>query len=419
MLPPLSTERAIDQTVREEWGRILAALVKTLGDIQLAEDCLQDAIVSAMDHWGRNGLPRSPAAWLITTARRRAIDRMRRDKSFAAKQHEISYLMDLDNQTINETEPQAIPDKRLEMIFTCCHPALEEKTRVALTLRTLGGLSTEEIAVAFLDKPDAMQQRLTRAKRKIAAAGIPYEIPEADVLPERIPSVLTVIYLIFNEGYSASSGNDLTRIDLSDEAIRLGRIISGLLPEECEVAGLLALMLLHDSRRTARIDDDGGFVPLEHQARARWDKAKIAEGKAILERTLPKHRVGPYQLQAAISAVHAESVSWVETDWPQIAALYNLLYTLQPTAVVRLNQAIAVSYAGSLNAALTILDEIDGAGELKRYQPYFAARADILSRAGDTNRAAECYRQAVDLSTNARERSFLEEKLERLEAPLH
>ena len=419
MLPPLSLERAIDQTVREEWGRILASLVKTLGDIQLAEDCLQDAIVSAMEHWGRNGLPRSPAAWLITTARRKAIDRLRRDQNFASKEKEISYLMNLDNQATGDKEHEAIPDRRLEMIFTCCHPALEEKTRVALTLRTLGGLSTDEIAKAFLDKPDAMQQRLTRAKKKIAAARIPYEIPDEDVLPDRISSVLTVIYLIFNEGYSASSGDDLTRIDLSDEAIRLARIISRLMPDECEVAGLLALMLLHDSRRSARVGANGELVSLETQNRTRWDKAKIAEGGSILERVLPKNQVGPYQLQAAISAVHAQSPSWEKTDWPQISALYSLLYTLQPSAVVRINQAVAVSYAASLDTALSMLDEAAEAGGLDRYQPYFAARADILARAGDKQRAADCYREAIDLSTNARERAFLQDKLEQLEAVIH
>lgn len=418
MLPPLSLERAIEQTVREEWGRILSALVKTLGDFQLAEDCLQDAIVSAMEHWGRNGLPRTPAAWLLTAARRKAIDRLRRDKSFASKQHEISYLMDLDNQTEGQGEPQAIPDKRLEMIFTCCHPALEEKTRVALTLRTLGGLSTQEIASAFLDTPDAMQQRLTRAKRKIASAGIPYEIPDHNVLPDRIPSVLTVIYLIFNEGYSASSGADLTRVDLIDEAIRLARIVSRLLPEECEVAGLLALMLLHDSRRRARIGRDGEFVPLELQIRTRWDKAKILEGSRILENILPRNQVGPYQLQAAISAVHAQSPSWPETDWQQISALYGLLYALQPTSVVRINQAIAISYACSLPTALAMLDEAAASGAMERYQPYFAARADILSRSGEKRAAAACYRKAISLSKNGPERAFLGEKLEQLKASL-
>jgi RNA polymerase sigma-70 factor, ECF subfamily len=411
MLPPLTLERAINQTVREESGRILASLVKTLGDWQLAEDSLQDAIISAMDHWRKNGLPESPAAWLITTARRRAIDRIRRDKSLAAKQIEISYLIDLESQPIEESETDVIPDKRLEMIFTCCHPALEEKTKVALTLRTIGGLSTEDIAAAFLDKPDAMQQRLTRAKKKIALAGIPYKVPDSTDLPERISSVLRVIYLIFNEGYHPTTGDNLTKPDLSEEAIRLGRIVLQLLPETTEVAGLLALMLLHDSRRLARVDDDGEMVPLENQNRTRWDKTKIREGCTLLEDTLPKNRIGLYQLQAAISAVHAQSESWAQTDWHQIAALYEMLHALQPSGVVRINQAIAVSFAGSPADALLMLDEAATDGRFEHYQPYFAAKADLLIRLGDLSDARTCLKTAINLSNNAKEKSFLEKKL--------
>jgi len=411
MLPPLTLERTIDQTVREEWGRILASLVKTLGDWQLAEDCLQDAIISAMDHWRKNGLPSSPAAWLITTARRKAIDRIRRDKNLSAKQDEISYLINLENQPTEESETDAIPDKRLEMIFTCCHPALEEKTRVALTLRTIGGLSTEDIATAFLDKPDAMQQRLTRAKKKIALAGIPYKIPDSTDLPERISSMLRVIYLIFNEGYHPTTSDKLTKPDLSEEAIRLARIVRQLLSETTEVAGLLALMLLHDSRRLARHDDDGEMVPLENQNRARWDKAKISEGRTILEDTLPKNRIGPYQLQAAISAVHAESESWSQTDWHQIAALYEMLHALQPSGIVRINQAIAVSFAGSPADALIMLEEAAADGRLEQYQPYFAAKADLLIRLGKLSDAKTCLETAINLSNNAKEKSFLKKKL--------
>jgi len=416
MLPLLPLQSAIEKTVREEWGQILAALVKVLGDFQLAEDSLQDAVISAMDHWQKNGLPASPAAWLITTARRKAIDQLRRNKNFASKQQEISYLMDLDHQTIGEQETQVIPDKRLEMIFTCCHPALEEKTRVALTLRALGGLSTEEIAGAFLDKPETMQQRLTRAKKKIALAGIPYEIPDSDVLSERISSVLNVIYLIFNEGYSATAGANLTRTDLSDEAIRLARIVHLLLPDEAEIAGLLALMLLHDSRRVARTGLQDEMIPLEHQNRARWDRAKIREGGALLEQVLPKNKLGPYQLQAAISAVHANSATWAQTDWPQIAALYGLLFALQPSPVVRLNQAIAISYAGSVSVALQMLNDIAGDEKMSHYQPYFAARADILARAGESEQAADCLKKAIALSDNQAERTFLEAKMAALAA---
>ena len=414
MLPPLTLERAITKTVQEEWGRILASLVKTLGDIQLAEDCLQDAIVSAMNHWQKNGLPNSPAAWLITTARRKAIDRLRKDANFASKQGEISYLLDLENQPNGEIDMDAIPDKRLEMIFTCCHPALEEKSKVALTLRTLGGLSTDEIAGAFLDKPDAMQQRLTRAKKKIALAGIPYEIPDATVMPERISSVLSVIYLVFNEGYSATTGNSLTRTGLSEEAIRLSRIVHQLLPGETEVAGLLSLMLLHDSRRFARTGDHGEMIALEDQNRARWDKTKIAEGTALLKETLPKQRVGPYQLQAAISAVHAESPSWDQTDWPQIVALYEVMHTIQPSPVVRINQAVAISYASSVSSALVMMDDAAAGGGLDKYQPYFAARADLLTRAGKIDEAKACFEMAIQLSDNNQEKDFLSQKAGRL-----
>jgi RNA polymerase sigma-70 factor (ECF subfamily) len=410
MLPPAALERTIDRTVREEWGRILACLVKTVGDLQLAEDSLQDAVVSAMNHWQKNGLPNSPAAWLLTAARRKAIDRLRRDRSFASRQDEIAYLAELDSQT-HDDGAEIIPDKRLEMIFTCCHPALAEKTRVALTLRTLGGLTTEEIAHAFLDKPETMAQRLVRAKSKISLAGIPYRIPDSDVLPERTASVLSVIYLIFNEGYAASAGDRLTRTDLIEEAIRLARIVRQLMPDDTEVSGLLALMLLHDARRVARTGKQGELVPLEKQNRARWDKAKVTEGAAILKQVLPRQRPGPYQLQAAISAVHAQSPSWAATDWTQIAALYSLLYAIQPSPVVRINQAVAVSYARSPQAALTMLDEAALNGGLDAYQPYFAARADVLARAGKTEDARKCFATAIDLSDNNMEKTFLRDKV--------
>jgi len=408
MLPPLSLERSINKIVREEWGRILASLVKHLGDIQLAEDCLQDAVISAMNHWGKNGLPNSPAAWLITVARRSAIDELRRRQNFASKQAEISYLLDLANRDAGETGSEIIPDKRLELIFTCCHPALSQKTQVALTLRTLCGLSTEEIASAFLDKPDAMQQRLTRAKKKISQAAIPYHIPEADDLQGRLSSVLRVIYLIFNEGYSASVGESLIKTNLSDEAIRLARILRHLMPDETEVSGLLALVLLHDSRRNARISPTGQMIPLADQNRSRWNKSQICEGVTILEMTLPQRRIGAYQLQAAISAVHAQSPTWEETDWPEILALYNLLYALQPTPVVRVNHAVALSYAKSPNDALMVLEAAFADGELGLYQPFYAAKADLLQRLDRRDEADEMYRIAIDLSENDQERGFLQ-----------
>lgn len=416
MLPSHTLQQAIDKTVREEWGRILAALVKTLRDFQLAEDCLQDAILSAMQHWQKNGLPASPAAWLITTARRKAIDRLRRDKNFTAKQADISYLLDLEHQAEDAYQPEIIPDKRLEMIFTCCHPALEEKTRVALTLRTLGGLTTDEIAAAFLDRPDAMAQRLVRAKKKIALAGIPYQVPDQLVLPERLSSVLGVIYLIFNAGYSCGVGETTIRSDLTEEAIRLARIIRELLPDEPEVGGLLALMLLHDSRRFSRSNATGGLVPLEQQNRNRWDTSKIEEGAILLEDILPKQRVGPYQLQAAISALHAQSPSWDATDWPQIEALYQMLYAMQPSPVVYINLAVAVSYASSTKAALEMLDAVAVDGQLDQYQPFFAAKADVLSRAGDRLSAKACFQTAINLSNNTFEKEFLQDKVIRLEA---
>lgn len=419
MLPPLKLTHVIEKTVREEWGRILASLTKNLGDMQLAEDCLQEAVISAMNHWQKNGLPKSPPAWLIKVARRKAIDRLRRDQNFASKQNEISYLIELENQTNIEGErdvmQHAIPDKRLEMIFTCCHPALEEKTKIALTLRTLGGLSTQEIANAFLDNPEAMAQRLVRAKKKIAIANIPYEIPDKQALPERLSSVLNVIYLIFNEGYSSNSGDSVTRADLSDEAIRLARIIKNLSPEETEITGLLALMLLHDSRRQARTtssgEKSGEMISLEDQNRERWDNAKISEGIKLIKAALPKQRLGPYQLQAAISAVHAEAKTWEQTDWAQISALYNLLYAMQPSPVIRINQAMAVSYSQSLQAALTMLMAANEAGKLDKYQPFHAAKADLLSRMGNTTQAKLSFKIAIKLSNNQQEKDFLIQKI--------
>lgn len=419
MLPPSSLQRAIERTVREEWGRLFAALVKSFGDFDLAEECLQEAILAAMGSWPENGLPDAPAAWLLTTARRKAIDRLRREVRFAEKRGEIAYLRDLEAGFAAEEDTAALPDKRLEMIFTCCHPALEEKTRIALTLRTLGGLSTEEIARAFLDKPDAMQQRLTRAKKKIAAAGIRYQIPEADVYADRLDAVLNVLYLIFNEGYFASAGDAITRPTLSDEAIRLARILRQLLPEETEVAGLLALMLLHDSRRATRTGPAGEIIALEHQNRARWDRAKIREGQAILHEILPKSRLGPYQLQAAISAVHAEAERWEVTDWRQISALYALLYDHHPTPVVRINQALALSHTvahtgpptGSLVEALAMLEDLSATPKIARYQPYHAARADILTRLGEVDAARASLETAITLSENEKQRAFLRAKI--------
>ena len=407
MLPPQTPAQAIERTAREEWGRILAALVKSLGDFQLAEDSLQDAVTRALEVWGDSGLPDAPDAWLITTARRRAIDRIRRDTRFAAHKAELSHLLDSAHLDEADVGQEVIPDKRLEMIFTCCHPALDEKTQVALTLRTLGGLSTDDIAAAFLDKPATMAQRLVRAKQKIAGARIPYEIPKQTDLPARISAVLAVVYLIFNQGYSTLNARSQS---LTDEAIRLGRIMSHLLPDEPEVMGLLALMLLHEARRHSRRNGDGELIPLEDQNRKRWDRAKIAEGDALLRRALPQGAVGPYQLQAAISGLHAGSPTWDDTDWAQIAALYTLLFQIQPSPVVQVNHAVAVSYARSAAEGIALLDPLKDTPVFARYQPYHAACAALFAREGDRTRAKQSYAAAITLTDDPAERHFLERK---------
>ena len=407
---------AVEAVIRSQWGRILASLTKTFNDFQLAEDALQDAVESALIHWRRNGLPRTPAAWLIQTARRKAIDRLRRKTNFRSREAEITRLIELDADD-NDRErlamnESAIPDHRLEMIFTCCHPALEEKSRLALTLRTLGGLTTEEIARAFLDRREAMAARLTRARKKIALAGIPYEIPDNTQLPERLNSVLSVIYLIFNEGYLASAGDSPIRSELTDEAIRLSRLVVRLMPEETEAAGLLALLMLHNARKPARTDTDGHIVPLEEQDRQSWDQADIAEGTAILKQALARGRVGAYQLQAAISACHCEAPSWSETDWAQILALYDLLEAVMPNPVVRLNRLLALAQLRGPEEALQGMDAL--AGTLEAYQPFHAARADLLARTGQTDEARKAYGAAIALSTTPAERAFLETRLARL-----
>ncbi len=416
MLPPFKIEQAINQIVREEWGRILAALVASIGDLQLAEDVLQDALEQALTTWQKQGLPKSPSAWLITTARRRAIDKFRRDSRFAKLQPELTYLVELESQADNTDEEMIIPDKRLELIFTCCHPALEEKSRIALTLRTLGGLSTEEIAKAFLDKPKTMAQRLSRAKNKISLAGIPFKLPDDAHLQQRLSTVLSVIYFIFNEGYTASSGNRIVREDLAEEAIRLARIVHSLMPVQTEVAGLLALMLLHDSRRQTRMDHSGNMIPLAEQNRSKWSEAKIVEGTRLLKTTLAKQQVGPYQIQAAISAIHAESSDWESTDWRQISAFYELLYSLQPSAVVRVNQSIAVSYAHSIEDALTLLASVENEDAMLSYQPLYAARADLYQRLGKREEAIADLQQAIELSENSAQAEFLQTKLELLQS---
>jgi len=412
MLPPFQLEQAITTLVREDWGRMLASLVASFNDWQLAEDVLQDAIEHAIVLWQKDGLPDAPAAWLITTARRKAIDHCRRNSRFASLAPEIAHLAQLNQNTESFDIDYVIPDKRLELIFTCCHPALDQKSQIALTLRTLGGLKTEEIANAFLVKTQTMAQRLTRAKTKISAAGIPFEIPEEKHLNERLTTVLSVIYLIFNEGYTASSGKAITRSDLTEEAIRLARIVLQLLPAQTEVAGLLCLMLLHDSRRPARQDRNNNIVLLEHQNRAAWDKNKIREGTTLLKATLSKQQVGKYQLQAAISAIHAEAPSWHDTDWSQINALYELLHTMHPTAVVQVNHAIAMSHADSALSALSLLKTIECDPSMQHYQPFFAARADLNLRCGNKTAARKDFKRAIELSENEAQAAYLKNQLD-------
>ncbi len=415
MLPPARAEAQISRLIREDWGRILAALVSSIRDYALAEDSLQDAVVEALQRWPDAGLPRDPDAWLITVARRKALDRLRRSETAARKAPELVLWLEGLADAPEETN-MLIPDHRLELIFTCCHPALEEKSRVALTLRALGGLTTEEIASAFVDTPAAMAARLTRARKKLRAAGVPFKLPEVEDLHARLDGVLKVIYLIFNEGCHATGGT-LIRADLTAEAIRLGRILSALLADNPQVTGLLALMLLTDSRRLARTDAAGRFVTLEAQNRARWDRAKIAEGVQLVERALTAGPPGPYALQAAISALHAQAPSFAATDWPQIVALYGELARLDPNPIIRINQAVALSYAQGPAPALALIDAVAEAQDLSRYQPFHASRADLLSRLARFEEAAASYRAAIALARAPEQVDFLTRRLGALDTP--